>query len=74
VLAYSASGGLLWSGRYNSAPLGPALDLNSFAYFLHLSPDSGRLYLTNQVNRHDQTKPGNRQLYGTVGYDTALPN
>lgn len=71
VLAYDAAGGLVWSGRYQSAPLGPALDLDSFAYFLDLSPDSGRLYLTTQVHRHDQTSPGVNQRFGTVAYDTA---
>lgn len=34
--------------------------------FLKLSPDGGRLSLTNQVNPHDQAKPGVRQLYGSV--------
>ena len=72
VLAYDAAGALLWSGRYASAPVGTALDLDSYAYFLKLSPDGGRLYLTNQVNRHDQAKPGVHQLYGSVAYDTSL--
>ncbi|MBK5307469.1 MAG: hypothetical protein JJD92_12340 [Frankiaceae bacterium] len=73
VLAYDAGGGLLWSGRYNTAPLvGTALDLDSFAYFLDVSPDGARLYLTDQVNRHDQADPGTHQLFGTVSYDTAV--
>ena len=73
VLAYDATGGLRWSGRYNSAPVGSALDLDSFAYFLRLSPDGGRLYLTTMVNRRDQVTRSNRQLYGTVAYDTVSP-
>ncbi|MHB8718599.1 MAG: PQQ-binding-like beta-propeller repeat protein [Candidatus Dormibacteria bacterium] len=70
VLAFDPAGTLLWSGRYNSGPLGPVTDLDSFAYFLSLSPDGSRLYLSNQVNRHDQVN-GNTQLYGTVAYDTS---
>ena len=73
VLAYDSAGTLLWSGRYNSVAPGPVLDLDSFAYFLRLSPDGGRLYLTDQVNRHDPANTGNLQLYGTVAYDTAIP-
>lgn len=70
VLAYDGTGSLLWSGRYNSGPLGTALDLNSFAYFLDLSPDGSRLYLSNQVHRRDQAARTSKQLFGTVAYDT----
>ena len=71
VLAYDSAGALKWSGRYNSAPPGPALDLDSYGYFLELSPDASRLYLTNQVNRRDQVMRTSKQLYGTVAYETA---
>jgi hypothetical protein len=71
VLAYNSTGGLLWSGRYNSAPVGTALDLDSYGYFLELSPDASRLYLTTQVNRRDQVMRTSKQLFGTVAYDTS---
>jgi hypothetical protein len=71
VLAYNSNGSLLWSGRYNSAPVGTALDLDSFGYFLDLSPDGDHLYLTTQVNRRDQALRTSKQLYGTVAYDTS---
>ena len=71
VLAYNSTGGLLWSGRYNSAPAGTAIDLDSYGYFLELSPDASRLYLTTQVNRRDQVMRTSKQLYGTVAYDTS---
>lgn len=71
VLAYDSGGVLKWSGRYNSAPAGPALDLDSYGYFLELSPDASRLYLTTQVNRRDQVMRTSKQLYGTHTYDTA---
>jgi PQQ-like domain len=71
VLAYDSAGALKWSGRYNSAPAGPALDLDSYGYFLELSPDASRVYLTTQVNRRDQVMRTSKQLYGTVAYDTA---
>ncbi|MHB8717355.1 MAG: PQQ-binding-like beta-propeller repeat protein [Candidatus Dormibacteria bacterium] len=73
VLAYDPAGTLLWSGRYGSAPVGPVTDLDSFAYFLSLSPDGSTVYLSNQVNRHDEVN-GNSQLYGTVAYSTLLPS
>jgi hypothetical protein len=71
VLAYNSTGGLQWSGRYNSAPAGPALDLDSYGYFLELSPDASRLYLSTQVHRRDQAMRTSKQLYGTVAYDTS---
>lgn len=73
VLAYTGAGALVWSGRYNSAPLGSQFDLDSYGYFLGLSPDSSRLYLTTMVNRHDFASPGIHQLFGTVAYDAAAP-
>jgi DNA-binding beta-propeller fold protein YncE len=71
VFAYDGAGAVLWTARYNTAPqVGTALDLDSFAYFLHLSPAGDRLYLTDMVNRHDQASPGIHQLFGSVAYDT----
>ncbi len=71
VLAYDSGGVLKWSGRYNSAAAGPALDLDSYGYFLELSPDASRLYLTTMVHRRDQVMRTSKQRYGTVAYDTA---
>jgi hypothetical protein len=71
VFAYDGAGAVLWSARYNTAAqIGTALDLDSYAYFLHLSPAGDRLYLTDMVNRHDQASPGIHQLFGSVAYDT----